>query len=166
MPAKKSAVERVKATLEIDEAIHLHERGWIIQRVGWVCIIGIMVAGILGVFGEGPFSNMKAASGNIKATYERFFRYEAEMKINVESSSDHISNISFPQHYLKYFKVIRFVPEPEQNITSPTDVIYRFMPSQNRVVTIYLTPKQRGTIEGEMKINGTDRFLLHHFIYP
>ena len=125
-----------------------------------------MIAGILGFFGDGPFSKKNPASGNIKATYERYFRYEAEMKIVIESSADHISNISFPQQYLKNFKLIRFVPEPEQNITSATDVIYRFMPSQNRVVTIYLTPKHRGTIEGDMKINGINNFLLHHFIYP
>src|SRR5688572_2013489 len=156
MPAKKHSVEPVKTTLEIDEAMHLHEKGWIIQRVGWVCIIGVMVAGILGIFGEGTFSKKNPVSGNIKATYERFFRYETEMKVIIESSSDHISNISLPQNYLKSFKLIRFVPEPEQNITSATDVIYRFLPSQNRVVTIYLTPKHRGTIQGDMKVNGVN----------
>ena len=166
MPSQKHSVEQVQSSIEIDEAIQLHEKGWIIQRIGWVCIIGIMIAGILGLFGEGPLSKKNPVSGNIKATYERFFRYEAEMKIVMESSSDHISNISFPQHYLKNFKLIRFVPEPEQNITTANVVIYRFMPSLNRVVTIYLTPKNRGTIQGDMKVNGINNFSLHHYIYP
>ena len=125
-----------------------------------------MLVGILGVFGEGPISNREASSGNIKATYERYFRYEAEMKILIESSSDHISSISFPQHYLKNFKLIRFVPEPQQNVTSSTDVIYQYLPSHNRIVTIYLTPKNLGSQEANMKINGVHSILLHHFIYP
>ena len=166
MAVRKSAVERVKPTLQIDESIPLHEKGWIVQRIGWVIIIAIVIAGILGIFGEGPMSEQRPVSGNIKATYERFFRFEAEMKIVVESNSDHISQISFPQQYLKNFKIVRFVPEPVNNITAPGEVIYNFLPAQNRVVSVYLTPTSKGRIKGNMKVNGMNTFSLHHFIYP
>jgi hypothetical protein len=166
MPTKKNTVEHIKPTLQIEESISLHEKGWIIQRVGWVVVIAIVIAGILGVFGEGPLSKEEPVSGNIKAKYERFFRFEAEMKIVVESSADHISQISFPQHYLKNFKILRFVPEPDNNITAAGEVIYNFLPAQNRIVSVYLTPTNHGQIDGDMKVNGVNTFSLHHFIYP
>ena len=166
MAVKKSAVERVKPTVEIDESLPLHEKGWVVQRVGWVIIIAIIIAGILGLFGEGVLSKKKPVSGNITATYESFYRYDAEMKIVIESSSDHISQISFPQQYLKNFEILRFIPEPDNNVTSAGEVIYNYLPAQNRVVSIYLTPTNKGSIKGDMKVNGMNTFSLHHFIYP
>jgi hypothetical protein len=88
------------------------------------------------------------------------------MKIVIESSADHISQLSFPQQYLKNFKVLRFIPEPYYNVTSKDDVIYSFLPSQNHIVSIYLTPTNHGEIEGILKVNGVNSFSLHHFIYP
>jgi hypothetical protein len=166
MAGKKNKVETVRPTLEIDESLPLHEKGWVIQRVGWVIIISTVIAGILGLFGEGPLSKQSPVSGNIKATYERYFRFEAEMKIIVESASDHVSQISLPQAYLKNFKLLRFVPEPHHNTTAAGEVIYEFLPGQNRIVAIYLTPTNHGQIDGDMKVNGTNVFSLHHFIYP
>jgi hypothetical protein len=163
---RKNSVEKIKPTLQIEESLSLHEKGWIVQRVGWAMIIAVMVAGILGVFGEGPISKKEPVSGNIKATYERFFRFEAEMKIVIESTADHISQVSFPQQYLKNFKILRFVPEPDNNVTSAGEVIYNFSPAQNHIVSVYLTPTSKGQIEGDMKVNGTNAFSLHHFIYP
>ena len=166
MPVRKHSVETGKSSLQIDESLSLHRTGWIVQRIGWVIIVMIMIAGLLGLFGEGMLSKTEPASGGIKATYERFFRFEAEMKIVVESSGDHISNISFSQSYLKNFKILRFIPEPEGNNTSSGEVIYNFLPAQNRLVTIYLTPTNQGGISGDMKVNRSNVISLHHFIYP
>ena len=166
MPERKQTVESVRPTLQIDESLALHRTGWIVQRIGWVMILLVMIAGLLGLFGEGFLSKTHPVSGEIKATYERFFRFESEMKIRVESSGGHIGNISFPQSYLKNFKIVRFVPEPHNNTTLPGEVVYHFLPAQNQLVTIYLTPTNHGNISGIMKVNGTNIFSLHHFIYP
>ncbi len=136
-----------------------------IQRVGWIIIIAGMIAGGLGVFGGGWVSKQSSSTGNIKAAYERFFRYETEMKVLVESS-DHISSISFSQQYLKDFRIVRFVPEFDNNNTTENEVRYNFLAGQNRIVSVYLIPKHYGAIVGTMKVNENVNFNLNHFIYP
>lgn len=165
MPRQKHTIEEVKTTLQLDERLDLHEKGWVIQRVGWVIIFAIMAAGLLGLFGEGAFSQKTVYNGATKVEYERFFRYETEMKIKIESPA-HISSISIPQEYLKDFEIVRFEPEPFSNNTSQHEVIYNFLPGQNLILSIYLIPKAYGAIHGVMKVNGTSNFNLNHFIFP
>lgn len=165
MPSQKNTVEAVEPEFEIDEHIDLQEKGWVIQRIGWIMIIAVMIAGGLGLFGSGWISNQTSSVGNIKAEFERFFRYETEMKILVESG-EHISSISFPQQYLKDFRIIHFVPEPENNNTSDNEVKYNFLAGQNKIVSVYLVPKTYGSIKGSMEVNETTVLNLDHFIFP
>lgn len=165
MQRQKHKVEVLNSELKIDEQLHLQEKGWVIQRVGWIIIIAVMIAGGLGAFGDGWVSKQSSSTGNIKAEYERFFRYETEMKVLVESSN-HISSISFSQQYLKDFRIVRFVPEFDNNNTTENEVRYNFLPGQNRIVSVYLIPKNYGAIAGTMKVNDTNNITLNHFIYP
>lgn len=165
MPPQKHTVEVVKPDLEIDEKLHLHEKGWIIQRVGWIVIFSIMAVGALGLFGQGWASKQHPSQGDINVEYERFFRYETEMEIRVQTNG-HIASVSLPQEYIKNFRRMRLEPEPENNTTANGEVVYHFLPSGNRILTIYLVPKTQGAISGTLKVNGTASFDLHHFIYP
>lgn len=161
----KRTVEKIQTDLDLNEDLHLQEKGWALQRVGWIFIILIMIAGVLGVFGGGMISSKKLSSGTIKAEFEQFFRYDVEMKILLEAT-EHIGSISLPQEYLKDFREVRFVPEPVNSNTINTEVLYNFLPGTNRIVTIYLKPEKYGTISGTLKVNGTSNFNLSHFIYP
>lgn len=165
MPQQKSTVEVVEPDFEIDEQLDLQEKGWVIQRFGWIMIIAVMIAGALGLFGNGLISNKTSSSGNIKAEFERFFRYETEMRVLVESS-DHISSISFPQQYLKDFRIIHFVPEPVNNNTVGHEVRYNFLAGQNKIVSVYLIPQGFGSVKGSMNVNETTVLNLDHFIFP
>jgi hypothetical protein len=165
MPVKQQKSESVKPDLEIDEELGLHEKGWVIQRIGQIIVILVILAGALGAFGEGLFSTTTPHTGNVNVEYEHFFRYQTEMKILV-TSKEHISSISFPPQYVEKFKLIRFMPEPESNSTAGREIIYSFLPGQNHLVSIYLETQSYGSISGSMKINGKDSIQLQHFIYP
>jgi len=166
MAKSKSAIEVIKPQIEIDEEIPLHKKGWVLQRIGWMLILGVMLCGAIGLFGEGWLSEKTVKTGAFSANYEKYFRYETEMKVRLESSGEHIGSVALPQDYLKHFRIVRFVPEPENNVTNGSDVIFNFLPGQNRLVTIYMIPRGRGNIQGEMKINGANNIGLKHFIYP
>ena len=165
MPAKRQKIETVNPDLEIDEEVRLHQKGWVIQKVGQTIVVLVILAGALGAFGEGLFSTTTPHTGNVNVEYEHFFRYQTEMKILV-TSKEHISTISFPPEYLKEFKLIRFMPEPESNSTAGREIIYSFLPGQNHIVSIYLETQNYGSISGSLKINGKDSIQLQHFIYP
>lgn len=164
MAGSKHTIEIIEQDLLEDEQVNLLEKGWIIQKVGWALIIATMIAGALGLFGEGIVSEKKITSGATTIEFERFFRHEAEMKVVIESK-DHIASIALPQEYLKNFRIVRFVPESDNNVTLNGNVQFNFLPGDNHTVTFYLIPKEFGSIGGTMKVNGNN-FSLNHYIYP
>lgn len=166
MSREKRSVEHAAHSLEMEEDIRLHEKGWIVQRIGWVFILTVMVAGAIGVFGSGFVSKETPQAGSFKVKYDRYYRYETEMKIEIQSASEHISTLSFPQDYLKNFRLIRFIPDPLHNHTENQEVVYNFPPSANRTVTLYVIAEDFGAINGNMKINGQNNIALNHFLYP
>lgn len=166
MAKAKNTVERVKHPLELDEDIVMHEKGWVVQRIGWALMMLTILAGALGLFGEGVISKQQPKLGELRAEYDKFFRYETEMKIVIESPASDISTISLPQAYLKKFRMVRFVPDPLDNITNSEDVVFNFQGTQNHIVTIYMVPKSYGTINANMRVNSLDPIQLSHFIYP
>jgi hypothetical protein len=165
MGKNKQSVEIVAPCLEIDEHLELQKKGWAIQKFGWFFIISIMVAGGLGLFGDGVLSSHSLNSGNSSINYQRFYRYETEMKILVESK-DHIASISFPDEYLKKFRIVRFVPEPTNNNTIHRSIKYNFLPAENHIVSVYVIAKDYGSAAGVMKINEKETFTINQFIYP
>ena len=165
MPQKKHSVEVVDHDLEMEERLGQQETGWIVQRIGWFLIVAFAVAGALGFFGNGLMSTQKATAGNVTAEFEKYYRYETEMMVLVEAT-DHIGSIAFPQEYLKKFRIVRFVPEPENNTTVSNHISYNFLPGENKMVTMYIVPKSYGAINGTMKVNGSNNINLQHFIYP
>lgn len=166
MSAKKTRVERINHSLELDESIDLHEKGWKVQRVAWVFIIAFVLLAALGLFGNGPLSIIKSSQKDISIEYHRFLRRNAEMEIKFESmGNSSIDSVTIPQQYLKNFKLEQIVPEPEHTRTSKGNIIYTFDAEDDNSVVIYLTSKKTGSVDGLWLVN-SNNFQLSHFIYP
>src|SRR5688572_7914845 len=101
MSGKKHSVEVVNHELQLEEELPMHERSWVIQRVGWVLIILFVLAAAAGLFGDGILSKKKSTSGNATAEYERFARYESETKILLQSPNESINTLSLSQKYVE-----------------------------------------------------------------
>lgn len=162
----KTTIEKVETSLQINEALALHEKGWVVQRIGWVCVFAIVAAGALGVFGDGILSKGVLQAGNIKIEYQKLYRYETEMKICIKAPTEHISTVAFPQQYLSDFSKIEFIPKPQMNSTANGWIYYQFAPKDNHIVTVYVTPRVSGAINGAVAINQSGVQPLHHFIFP
>lgn len=128
-------------------------------------MFAFLIAAILGLFGEGPLSNKKIQAGNISVEYERFCRYEHGMEIRLQSAGENISTVSIPQDYLKSFRVAEIVPEPEKQVANEGSIQYRFEGSQNNIVSFYLDPIERKSVEGLLQVN-SHPFTIKQTIYP
>lgn len=151
--------------LPIEDEISLHRKGWIVQRIGWVLMFAFLIAAISGLFGEGPFSRKKIQAGSISVEYERFCRYEHGMEIRLQSAGENISTVSIPQAYLKNFRVATIVPEPAKQVAIAGSVQYQFEGPQNNIISFYLSPVNRKTVEGMFQVNNYP-FTIKQTIYP
>lgn len=167
MAQQKHTVEVIKPDVELDESLTLHERGWKVQRAGWVFIFGMMALAALGLFGEGPVSKRTADVNGSRVEYDRFFRHEArmELKVDLQSSGTEGAVVSFPNAYLKNFRVESILPEPKSNTVAQDQVSYQFDGTPPMHLVFYLVPQQMGTIKGSIRVNN-NTIPLNHFIYP
>jgi hypothetical protein len=87
------------------------------------------------------------------------------MEITLESGKENISTVSIPQEYLKSFRISDIVPEPEKQVAVADHVQYVFGGSQNNIITFYLSPVQRKSVEGIFQVNNK-LFTIKQTIYP
>jgi hypothetical protein len=156
----------IKTSLQMEDEIALHEKGWIVQRVGWVILILLLVAAALGVFGDGVLSNRQESAGNVSISYQGFGRFESqtEIKINAESVQ-HGMILRVPQNYLRVMEIEKVVPEPTSQKIQDDHVVLTLDAQQLAEVTVYLKPKTTGNVSASIHVNEA-RFNISHFIYP
>jgi hypothetical protein len=164
MTVKRHSVGNVKRDLQLDEDPELHERGWVLQKIGWTFIFIVVIAATLGLFGDGVLSTRKPTSGNVTLHFDRFNRHEHEMEVLVQTTGEAINEITLPQSYLKNMRLVRIVPDPVDNRATGNDVTFNFIGDHN-IISIYIRPEAPGTIEGTLKVNNS-MFNISHFIFP
>jgi len=161
MPLKSIA----RKQLPLEDEISLHEKGWMIQRIGWVLMTIFLVLALLGFFGQGPVSKKEVQAGNIHVSYERFGRYEHGMQMKFQSSGEHISTISMPIDYLEKFRMNEIIPKESRQITSAGYVNFLFEGANNALVIFQLIPVRSKTVGGAFKVNANS-FSIKQTIYP
>lgn len=166
MAQQNHQIEEVKTTLEIEEHLDLHKKGWVAQRIGLIFIFLLVASAALGLFGDGLLSTVKIARTDSTIEFDRFFRFEARMPINVEvSNAKRDVIVSFANDYLSDVRIESIVPEPVGNKIDNGRVEYTFKLQERGKIVFYLVPQSVGTIEGDLIVNEST-YQLSHFIYP
>src|SRR5688500_14447045 len=120
-------VERVKTSLEIEEDLNLHIKGWILQRAGWGFMLLILISAVLGLFGNGILSENVIIKEGSSVLFERFTRRnnEAEMEIISQHSSG-IIEVCLSPRFTESFKVENIIPEPKDQMVKNGLTVYEF----------------------------------------
>lgn len=162
----KKADTTVKHTLPIDEWPQLHEKSWIIQRIGWVLLLLFVAAGAFGLFGDGKLSSKRISAGQASCSYDHFLRYEGSSRIHFEITRAESISLTIPQQYISEMGVRSIIPQPEKSFFSENNIVYLFASTGHESsIILDCHPKTTGSVSGEITLNNT-RFLLKHFIYP
>lgn len=64
------------------------QANWRAERVGWMCIAAIVLAGLTGALGRGPISNVVTSRGALRVEYDRVMRRSAPGKITIHVDGD------------------------------------------------------------------------------
>ena len=160
-------IEVVRTSLQIDEQLDAHRRGWVAQRYGFAFIYLLIVLAAIGIFGDGFTSSSRESGNSITVESERFYRFEArmEVKITAPNSAEAEVTVAFPNDYLQQFRIESIQPEPKENRHVNGGVRYTFEGSGDMDIRFYLIPQKVGAISGTVTVND-NKFSLNHFIYP
>lgn len=159
-------MENMKYSLELEDDIGLHKKGWLIQAIGWSIFFIILLLAVAGLFGTGPLSYTTISQNSDQIEYERFLRFESEseMVIRLNGLSDTV-HIKVPTAYDDYIDIVRITPLPFKNEIIAGNTVYSFLARKNATVHVTIMAKKSGYFKGEI-IADDSKFQLVHLIYP
>lgn len=146
-------------------------REWAWQRVGWLALGLLVLAGLSGLLGGGPLADasLRNASGEFK--YQRFVRRhsdsEWELTLRRGAVAGH-ADIAFDAAFASQFKIVGIQPEPASASLSGGRWIYRFDVggAGESLVVFHIQPQHVGRHEGNVSVNGGEPFTLWQLTYP
>ncbi|HET7898350.1 MAG TPA: hypothetical protein VFL47_11780, partial [Flavisolibacter sp.] len=111
--SKQKSLEKISYNIELEEQLKTHVRSWKLQRAGWVLMLLIVLAALLGLCGNGPLSYRTKVANNDTLQFEYFLRYggHSQLKLNLQHQNG-VSRVAFPMPYWKDFQVEEITPEP------------------------------------------------------
>jgi len=162
--AKK--IERIKPSLEIEEHIHLHITGWIVQRIGWALMLLFIALAALGLFGDGILSRERLNHDGISIQYERFFRHEAQTEIRIQApAATHSVMVELSPAFNRNYTIDRILPDPAERRIVNGAVLLTFPALGAADIRLIVEPAEVGGSSSRVAVNG-NAFELSSFIYP
>jgi hypothetical protein len=154
---------RLSAALERDQRDEVLRREWRFERVGWIALAVVLVAGIAGMFGDGfvADASSRSADGAAVLSYERIIRQDAptELQLHLAAASvaDSVVVVSIAEAYLAAMDVQRVVPEPVLVRASSGRVEYhlrRLDPSRTMRVRFTVRAAAMGARDAVLAVDG------------
>jgi hypothetical protein len=159
--------------LEINQDLKFQKKEWTAERIGWISMLAISIAALLGLFGQGLLSDTTAKNGSLQVHYGRFERLlsvtELEVLVDTSQVKDGEINLQLDRHWLSYYNVQRINPEPDQSELSPEYVTYTFSVGQGDgmlEIAYNLQAMRVGVSRGEIAVKDGPALKFNQLIYP
>jgi hypothetical protein len=108
-----------------------------VQRIGIGLMALFVVAGALGVFGDGVVSTATARAGSLTVTYERVTRQTVRSTMTIEAASPDVARIGFDRAFLDEMTIHETRPR-ELEMRSEADRVVFLVPAINGLATLRL----------------------------
>lgn len=118
--------------LELEQDLAFQQRSWRVQRVAWIVLALIVMAGLAGVTGGGPLSRAAVATedGRLRVEYERFVRMQAPSQLKLYFGKETVRGgemrVWFDRGYIEQIKLDQIVPQPLRTEASADRLTYVF----------------------------------------
>jgi hypothetical protein len=159
--------------LEINQDLRFQKKEWAFERWGWIIMVILVIAGLLGLFGQGPLSTTTAKNGTLQVEYERFGRELAPAQFQVQVDPQQANSgevkLQVERDLLSFYTVDKIIPEPDSTELSPEQVTYIFKtaPRQGPLeVTFDFQGDQTGIAQGKIGVEDGPAVDISQVIYP
>ena len=159
--------------LEVDDDMNFQVKEWRVERFGWIIMVLLALAGLLGLFGDGPLANARANTGPVEVEYERFERLLSPAHVVVQVAPEAVQNdevrLYITRELLDALQVQDISPQPESMELSPDRVLYIFKvkdPSAPMRIRFDMETARAGSHSGQIGIENGAMVEIRQFIYP
>lgn len=157
-----------------DEVMRHHRAAWRVERAGWAVMGLMLLAALLGLFGDGPMSRAHSGSArSLGIEYDRLVRSSAPTQyrfvVNPALATRGQLVLRFDRALVERMELESIVPEPEHQSAGAdhTDFLFRIEPGAAPVhIDVRYRPATFGWQRGRISIAGAHTLVIGQFAYP
>jgi hypothetical protein len=169
----ESASGGTPSSLQIAQDLDFQAREWRFQRIGWVGMLVVVVAALLGAFATGPLSRSveRAGDESLTVSFERFTRFGAPSELVIDVPPDAVGDearVAISRDYLTAFQVQAVSPEPDVVRTRGDTLVYAFDVDRGSGLeaTFNLQADERWLKSAEVRVPGRAPVSFDQLVYP
>lgn len=156
---------------QLDQDLGQLRREWRMQRIAWPLLYLLLLAAVLGLFGQGPLSRTQVASadGRLLIDLDRFLRRQSDDHIEfVLRPTGANARLGLSREWLREVDIERLLPEPEHRVATSEGVVFVFAspPGETLTVRLRLRAEHPGTLDGWATLDGGPPLRFSQFVYP
>lgn len=164
--------DRTAHQLQVDQDLKFEKAEWKAERVGWIVMAILLLAGLAGLLGPGPLSARVAGdpASRLWIEYNKFERRESPCKVILHvTPGSTTSRIRFSQDFVRNVQIEHVDPEPERTEAAIDGYSFPFAFRDTRtesVVTVYYRPDKIGTLDTEVTVENGPSVRFSQIVYP
>lgn len=165
-----------KGSIEISEDVDFQRKSWRVQRVGWVVMLLIAAAALLGLFGDGPLASAEAGaeSSGLVVRYQRFTREGDEHSLDLEVGTASLGGDSsivvwLDRRWLSSNRVLEITPAPDRSQIEADRILYTFNAARSSepvVIRFDLEAQWAGRRSSHAGVSSGPTVMFSQFAYP
>lgn len=141
-----------------------------LHAIGAVLMTLIVAMALLGVWGNGPLSEVHTRAGGLAVDHDRFAREYGQTSFDIgigpQQSRDGTATLTISQDLLSRYEITAITPEPTSTTSAAGSHQYEFdTAGEEFTVTFDLRPTQAGASSGTAS-TGEDDVAVRQFVYP
>jgi hypothetical protein len=161
--------------LEIDQDLAFNQREWRFQRIGWLVMALVIVAGLLGAFGTGPLAEGSVGSDgdSLSLSYQRIDREERPTTLDITIGPGAIqgdrAELWIDNAFLDRVEVQTIQPEPESVQVGSDRTVFVFTVNdaeQSAHVALNFQHDGFGRVKGQIGLVNGPAHSFTVFVYP
>src|ERR1700712_470963 len=131
-PVRATDVPNIDDAVAVGEDLKFQERWWSFERIVWSFFVLILIADMLGVFGEGWLAKAKIdqPESGMLVKYDRVARNGTPSKIQIQLGPDAVVDgkvrLYASDSIVKDLGAQRVIPQPETSTVAKDGLIYTF----------------------------------------
>jgi hypothetical protein len=112
----------------VNEDMGFQRRSWTVERAGWIVLAVIAIAGLAGLFGNGPASWRTARLGELTVSYEQFQRATraSAFVFTARAGADGELKLHLGAPFQRNFEFVSIQPQPVRSRTAPDGLTLTF----------------------------------------
>jgi|SRR5688572_27516626 len=161
--------------LEVGQDLKFEKHWWIIERCGWLVVLLVLIAAVLGFFGPGLLTKKTAGQrgGPLWLEYSRYERHAKPIKLLVNLSPaaarENEIRLWIDSRYVEANKIHRIDPEPDSVELEGERFVYTFKArdlSTTSKILFHVEPDELGSVAARIGLVNGPEVRFSQFVYP